>query len=258
MEQHEFWEQTRKKFDSTRDLSYFKTWDEVRSIPLYTEYELIDEYAKDIKQLLSDSFDLQKYQDLLEEPKTGHTEASYKSALYDIELHGKKFKTTGFRLKSLHHILTFEKLRGRTIYSFPNIVEFGAGIGDTARTILDQGYSGNYYVYDFPEIARISSYYLGNRTKVVSELPSLGEETLFIATWSLSEAPLELRDKVAQWVKARGASFLILFQSDFYGTSNQKYFIEEWPFKSNSFYRFMPLKFHPAQGGNWYMVGQAH
>src|SRR5437870_783018 len=83
----------------------------------------------------------------------------------------------------------------------------------TAHTIFDRGYRGAYFIVDFPEIARISSYYLGGRAEVlhsVDDIPDyLPLNLLFIATWSLSEAPLELRNKIAE--KLSGADCLILF-----------------------------------------------
>src|SRR5437870_4595143 len=83
----------------------------------------------------------------------------------------------------------------------------------TANTIFDRGYRGAYFIVDFPEIARISSYYLGGRAEVlhsVDDIPDyLPLNLLFIATWSLSEAPLELRNKIAE--KLSGADYLILF-----------------------------------------------
>ena len=114
--------------------------------------------------------------------------------------------TTGFRLKSLHHVLSFEQLREKSILDYDCIVEFGAGIGDTAHPIFDRGYRGAYFIVDFPEIARISSYYLGGRAEVlhsVEDIPDyLPLDLLLIATWSLSEAPLELRHKIAEKLEA--------------------------------------------------------
>jgi hypothetical protein len=253
---HEFWEQTIKGFSPDRDLTDFKTWDEVRRIPLYSEYEYADDYYPEVCELLRASPYQHEWQEVLSkgEPRRGHTEESYTRALYRPS---PNVSTTGFRLKSLHHVLTFEKLRQKSILDYDCIVEFGAGIGDTAHTIFDRGYRGAYIIVDFAEIARISNYYLGGRAEVVHSIDDIPDylpvNLLFIATWSLSETPLALRNKVAE--KLFGADYLILFQFSFYGTNNMEYFIEQWPFLTKSFYRIMPLRFHQVMGGSWYMVG---
>jgi hypothetical protein len=256
--QHEFWERTIKGFNLDRDLADFKTWDVVKQIPIYSEHELANDYYQEVRQLLSSSPHQAEWEQVLTkgEPRRGHTEESYARALCRPAA---GVSTTGFRLKSLHHVLTFEQLRGKSILDYDCIVEFGAGIGDTAHTIFDRGYRGAYFIVDFPEIARISSYYLGGRAEVlhsVDDIPDyLPLNLLFIATWSLSEAPLELRNKVAE--KLSGADYLILFQFSFYGINNMEYFVEQWPVMTRSFYRMRPLRFHQSMGGSWYMVGMS-
>jgi hypothetical protein len=255
---HEFWERTIKEFSLDRDLADFKTWDEVRQIPIYSEHELVDDYYREVCQLLRSSPHQAEWEHVLSkgEPQRGHTEESYARALYKPAA---GVSTTGFRLKSLHHVLTFEQLREKSILDYDCIVEFGAGIGDTAHTIFDRGYRGAYFIVDFPEIARISSYYLGGRAEVlhsVDDIPDyLPLNLLFIATWSLSEAPLELRNKIAE--KLSGADCLILFQYSFYGINNMEYFLEQWPSLTKSFYRIRPLRFHQSMGGSWYMTGMS-
>ena len=166
--------------------------------------------------------------------------------------------TTGFRLKSLHHVLTFEQLRQKSILDYDCIVEFGAGIGDTAHTIFDRGYRGAYFIVDFPEIARISNYYLGGRAEVlhsVDDIPDyLPLKLLFIATWSLSEAPLEVRNKIAE--KLSGADYLVLFQFSFYGINNMEYFVEQWPVTDQELLSHQAVAVSPIHG--WQLVYGGH
>jgi len=254
---HPFWERTLKGFSPDRDLSKFKTWAEVRQIPIYTEHELVDYYYQEVLELLVASPHRSEWEHLLlkGEPRRGHTEQSYASALYKPS---PSLTTTGFRLKSLHHLLAFESLRGRSVLDYDLIVEFGAGIGDTAHAIFDRGFRGRYIVVDFPEITRISSYYLEDRTQAIHCVDDLPDElhhsrVLFIATWSLSETPLDLRAKVA--AKLAGADYLIVFQCTFYDINNLPYFVQQWPIETGTFFRLRPLQFHQSQGGSWYMVG---
>jgi hypothetical protein len=39
--------------------------------------------------------------------------------------------------------------------------------------------------------------------------------------------------------------------------NNMEYFLEQWPFLTQSFYRIRPLRFHQSMGGSWYMVGMS-
>src|SRR3954463_4851922 len=170
--QHDFWERSIKGFRLDRDLADFKTWGVVRQIPTSSEHELADDYYEDVRQLLDSSPRQAEWEHVLSkgEPRRGHTEESYARALYQPAA---GVSTTGFRLKSLHHVLSFEQLREKSILDYDCIVEFGAGIGDTACTIFDRGYRGAYFIVDFPEIARISSYYLGGRAEVLHSVDDI-------------------------------------------------------------------------------------
>ena len=128
MQVHDFWKQQQKLLEQETDLSTFKNWEVVRSIPLYTEGEYIKEYNEEVNSMSLTSPNREQWDKVLHmgEPMTGHTPESFKRA-------------GGFRLKSLHHILTFEQMMGKPITSYDNIIEFGAGIGETAHTIFDYG-----------------------------------------------------------------------------------------------------------------------
>jgi putative sugar O-methyltransferase len=259
--EHPFWAEYRKRIAADHKnlpIDDFKNWPSVRQLPLYNPDELKAEYAADNKKLLMDSIRKSEWIDVLSsgEPKLGYgTKESWKSVHFTFE----DFRTSAWCMKTLHHILTFEKLRGFPITDYQNIVEIGAGIGETARMIFDQHYTGKYYVIDFPEVSKISSYYLDNRTiplDNIDQLPYNVKDGLFIATWSLSETPLEYRDKIAE--RIRGFDQLLLFQRQFKEISNPKYFFEQWPFKSNIFYRIQDLGFHRGDGGNMYMIGKGN
>lgn len=253
---HEWWLQVAAEIGKETDLNNFKNWPIVRNIPLYRDNEFHEEYGNDIIDMLNTS----KYKDewinvlKLNEPKLGHTEASWQAAQTMLDV----IPTTGVVLKNTHHLMTFEELRGKTIHDYDTIVELGAGIGEMARLIFDRGFKGKYYVVDFPEVTLISSFYNANKIIAVDHISKLPDDldtskTLFIATWSLSETPFEYRDEVG--AKLAGCDSLILSQSAFKELeTNIPYFLNVWPKVNHCFYRLRQLEFHTGDGGNMYII----
>jgi putative sugar O-methyltransferase len=256
--ENKFWSQTKHEFEKETDLSTFKNWPVVRSVPIYSENEFITHYTSEACELLNElpNDQYQKWHSVLKEPFLGHTKESYDRTVIHIKEDGqiKDLECTLWTLKVAHHLLTYEKLSGKSILDYDQIVDFGAGIGEIARVICDLGFTGDYYINDFPEVYRISNFYLGGRAKTVnhySEIPQ-NKKTLFIGSWSLSEVPFNYRDEIANHFK--GNDFLIIFQNQVFEYSNQPYFINRFPFVSDTFYRLQAIEWHPGGGGNFYMV----
>ena len=93
-----------------------------------------------------------------------------------------------------------------------HILEFGAGYGNMCRIIHNLGFAGDYTIYDMPLMCVLQRYYLGT-LEIDAELHSrfdnlqsnvqcfFPESSLFIATSSLSEAPLGIRYLIQDLVK---------------------------------------------------------
>ncbi|MGB5092782.1 MAG: hypothetical protein WBN97_05670 [Parvibaculum sp.] len=79
-------------------------------------------------------------------------------------------------------------------------------------------------------------------------------KTLFIATWSLSEVPVDFRDQVVTHFS--GSDFLVVFQNHIFEIDNQDYFINTFPYLANVFYRLKPIEWHHGGGGNFYLIGR--
>lgn len=252
----DFWTRTRREMAAENDLSVFKTWNTVRSIPIYKDDEFPMTYPVEVEYMLRrrPREEIERWKAILNEPFLGHTPASYKRAQLRF-LDGTE--ATSWTTKSAHHILTFEGMSGRSIKDYDRIVEFGAGIGETARLILDLGFTGQYYILDLPEIGRISSYYLGGRAKYCKDKNEISREgrTLFIATWSLSEVPESYKDEIAEYF--RGSDFLIIFQGDIFGYDNYSYFTKRFPEKSGAEIALRPIPWHKGAGGNHYVYATA-
>jgi hypothetical protein len=223
---------------------------------LYRDNEFIAEYSDDVIDMLNRSRYNQDWLSVLKanEPKRGHSEESWKAAQVMLDV----LPTTGAVLKNMHHILTFEEMRGKSVLDYHNIIEVGAGIGELARLIFARGFEGRYFVVDLPEVSRISSYYNDDKTiplTHINELPNDVDKsaTLLIGTWSMSEVPFEYRDEIGKTLV--GCDSLILSQSVFKELeSNIPYFLNQWPMVNQCFYRLRQLTFHTGDGGNMYVI----
>lgn len=111
-----------------------------------------------------------------------------------------------------------------------SIVEFGGGFGSMPKLIKDLGFNGKYTIFDFPEFIALQKYYLNStHTKgnfefidQISKI-SLLDPDIFIATWSLSESPLNIRDEFLRKV-GKPKYILIGYQEKFEEVDNVKYF----------------------------------
>ena len=251
--ENKFWTETKQKLMAETDLSIFKTWETVRSIPIYNPQEFYDQYRPEVEAMLPEPSDVWKV--ALKEPFYGHTEESY-SEVQKFAFDG-SVECTPWTLKSAHHILTFEKITGKSILDYDQIVDFGAGIGETARMILDLGFEGDYYIYDLPETARIPQEYLKNyrNVKFVNHYDDIpwGKKTLFIGTWSISEVPYSYRNEIARYFV--GQDFLIIYQNQVFKYNNSNYFILDFPRESGTFIWLEDIKWHGGGGGNYYLIG---
>ena len=249
--EHHFWSEIKHRLMAETNLDIFKTWDTVLRIPIYWPEESFEHYCPEVEALLPSPSNLWKK--VLKEPFLGHTSESY-SAVQRFSYNG-AVECTPWTFKSAHHILTFQKIRGRDISSYKQIVDFGAGIGETARMILDLGFQGDYYIYDLPQTSRISGFYLKDypNIKIVDNYDQIpnNNDTLFIGTWSLSEVPYLYRNEIARHFV--GHDFLIIFQTKGFEYDNLSYFLMDFPRETDTFIKLERIAWHA--GGSYYLVG---
>ena len=128
------------------------------------------------------------------------------------------------------HFSNFQKSTNLRIKDVDFIFEFGGGYGSLARLANQLNFSGQYIIFDLPNFSFLQKYYLQNLghklltfdelisgcngiycSSSLDEIFSLNkyinskDRSLFIATWSYSETPLEFR--------AQFLSFISLFKS---------------------------------------------
>lgn len=141
------------------------------------------------------------------------------------------------------HLMAFEFHSGERLSDFSHILEFGGGYGSLARLWKRLGFDGFYEIFDFPELGLLQRFYLaslhdagdldgrepGSGLRFSFEscpdrlaLPGPGS-SLFVALWSLSEAPLEVRERFVD-VITRFSHILIAFQENYDGIDNARWF----------------------------------
>lgn len=129
------------------------------------------------------------------------------------------------------------------IKSYSRIIEFGGGYGSMCRLCYSLGFSKEYIIFDLEEFNLLQKYFLksiglnnfrlnqsnSNSIALVNNFQILKKileknngKTLFIATWSISEVSLELRNKIFDIINP--TTFLIAYQNNFAGIDNIEYF----------------------------------
>lgn len=143
--------------------------------------------------------------------------------------------------------------------NFKKIIEFGGGYGCMAKFMTDLGFTGKYIIFDIPEYLALQKYYLAS-TKTTGNFNFIDQTEkledsnpdLFIATWSLSETPFELRK--AFWGKiGKPANILIAYQESFESRDNIEYFKE--CMENNPDYDWVNYEI-PHMPRNYYLVGK--
>jgi hypothetical protein len=176
-----------------------------------------------------------------------------------------------------YHLSVFEQRTGVKIDALDFVMEFGGGYGSMCRVIHKLGFCGRYIIFDLPLFSALQKYFLStlglnvltleqflsNKPGIlcISDLRELNlviahedfkRESLFIATWSISEAPIKIREAIYPLVP-KFKSWLIAYQHRFGEVDNVNFF-NSWK-TENSCYKWfnMPIEHLP---GNSYLVGR--
>ncbi|HVS76999.1 MAG TPA: hypothetical protein VHE11_08700 [Steroidobacteraceae bacterium] len=154
------------------------------------------------------------------------------------------------------------------------VVDFGAGYGSFFRLLRNLGYRERYVIWDLPVMCALQRFYLRNvfptgpgahppgnlewlisgeeaAPAVVGRHCAEHQPSLFVATWSLSETPLTVRERIAP-VLAGFTHVLCAYQGSFGEHDNVRYF--------KSLETSLPaFDWHhaecPIYRGNYYLIG---
>lgn len=219
-----YWEKMRKVFKhdfETLPFDRFKAWTSTLSVPFMSNSKHF-EYIKIACEKYSENKDF--YGPVLEDPMIGMNEQDFESfRLFSDN------KITMNRSQHLGHLVlcgfTPEKLA-----SMDTILELGGGIGEMADIVYKLGFKGKYIIYDFEEISNVQRKYhemLGlDNIQYISDykdLEGLGKIDLCIATWSLTEMPLELRYSIMSVIAEKTVDWLVAFSNNIFGLDNLDY-----------------------------------
>tara|TARA_Y100000034_G_scaffold127081_1_gene179314 strand:- start:102 stop:995 length:894 start_codon:yes stop_codon:yes gene_type:complete len=140
------------------------------------------------------------------------------------------------------------------------ILEFGGGVGHIPKMVRKLGFRGKYGIFDFPEFSIIQQFYNNMEIVVINHLELIdlflnnGDSGLFYSTWGFSEAPLELRKRIEQNLSCYKYCF-ILYQDEFEGIDNVKYFNDFANRNFNFDWTSVGLDGYPNNENNTYLIG---
>src|SRR5258708_13495947 len=69
-------------------------------------------------------------------------------------------KSTGSNIHHAYHIFQFEQATSLHVGAFQRVFEFGGGFGGMCRLIHRLGFTGQYFIYDYPEFSALQRFYL--------------------------------------------------------------------------------------------------
>lgn len=158
-------------------------------------------------------------------------------------------KSSGATIQHAYHCSKFSEKTSIKMSEIDFIFEFGGGYGSLCRIAHTLNFKGKYILFDLPEFSALQAFYLKSENlpvvadthfsktaqgiTCISDLNILRnlltrasmERSLFIATWSLSEAPLSLREMILKLISSFDL-FLFTYQHNFNHIDNIKFFHE--------------------------------
>lgn len=159
--------------------------------------------------------------------------------------------SSGNLIHHAYHVAQFEKKTGTNIETIDTIFEFGGGYGSMYRLMHNLGFQGKYIIFDFPafsalqqffiksiglEVHTIDSYKSAKSGVIcISDLDQLelvltsqisSDNSMFLASWSISETPIEFRESILSLI-TQFKAFLIAYQGQFDNNNNIEFF-EKW------------------------------
>lgn len=160
-------------------------------------------------------------------------------------------RSSGNLIHHAYHVARFEEKTTTRVDSMNFILEFGGGYGSMCRLFYKLGFQGKYVIFDLPEFSALQEFFLNSIGTTVHPIDSFKivkngafcisdfeqlkailsnhvevSNSMFIATWSISEAPIYLRNAFLHLTSSFKA-FLIGYQDRFGEVSNIDFF-KDW------------------------------
>lgn len=176
-----------------------------------------------------------------------------------------------------YHLSVFEQRTGLKIEGLDCVMEFGGGYGSMCRVFHKLGFHGRYIIFDLPLFSALQKFFLStigltvltpeqfvsNKPGIlcISDLRDLDtviahedfkRESLFVATWSISEAPTNIRESIYP-LASKFKSWFIAYQHRFCEVDNVKFF-SSWKTRNARYeWRNFSIEHMP---GNDYLIGR--
>lgn len=175
--------------------------------------------------------------------------------------------SSGNLIHGAYHLARFLSFNNLNVAKLDTIFEFGGGYGSLCQLFYKLGFQGKYIVYDLPEFSLLQEYFLkslnmnlnvttentsdnhktvaliSDVSKLAQHLPKKSIDML-IATWSLSESPISLRQNILKTI-GNPDNYLIAYQENFSGANNAEYFSNLIRFNPNYTWQRCPIAHLP-------------
>lgn len=160
--------------------------------------------------------------------------------------------TSGNMIHQAYHLARWEAHAKVHVPELKEIVEFGGGYGALALIARRAGFTGEYAIYDVPELRYLQAWYLGQARQVgiafrewvpPSDSTDRVRSDLFIALWSLSETPQETQDMVLSGMES---TYVLMALSDNHGAFAERVMAND---------RYTWTREPTALAGNSYLYG---
>ena len=156
-------------------------------------------------------------------------------------------KSSGNRIRQVYHLKKYLDFSKNNILKIKNIIEIGGGYGCMAQIFKKINKRCNYVIFDTAEVNLLQYYYLkmnnipvtinkiqSKKVCLINKLSLIKKYNkkmnkrnvnLLIANWSISEMPIDLRNKINK-LTYNFTNKLISFQEKFEGINNLNYFLK--------------------------------
>lgn len=156
--------------------------------------------------------------------------------------------SSGNLIHHAYHVAQFEQHTRMLARDMEFIFEFGGGYGSLCRLFHNLGFQGKYLIFDLPHFSQLQRFYLksigievlspdvfesapkgvccisgSDELQALLVSKSVPGPSVFIATWSLSETPINFRCSILERV-SKFNGFLIGYQEQFEGINNAVFF----------------------------------
>jgi len=163
---------------------------------------------------------------------------------------------------TVHHLFSISQLVSsiEDLKCYDRIIEFGGGYGNMCRCFRSLGFQQKYVIFDFPIMNILQKLYLNANDifnidfissvdDLLTTMKDKSQKTLFVGTWSISEAPIELRNSI---FACGSDAYIIAFQKKFEGIDNLAYF--EKLSKKHKYSKIIQIEHLP---GHFYFVNKS-